>query len=102
MKVLAFNCSPKMSKGNTALILDPFLDGMREEGATVELFFTRKLEIKPGSGEFFQNLRSVNEGNAAVLQKAVTAQFLGAADHLAIADPEVAALAPLAASGHLS
>ena len=52
MKVLAFNCSPKMSKGNTALILDPFLDGMREEGATVELFFTRKLEIKPCSGEF--------------------------------------------------
>jgi multimeric flavodoxin WrbA len=25
---------------------------MREEGATVELFFTRKLEIKPCSGEF--------------------------------------------------
>jgi len=41
-----------MSKGSTALILDPFLDGMREEGATVELFFTRKLEIKPCSGEF--------------------------------------------------
>jgi putative NADPH-quinone reductase len=52
MNVLAFNCSPKMGKGNTALILDPFLDGMREEGATVELFFTRKLEIKPCSGEF--------------------------------------------------
>jgi multimeric flavodoxin WrbA len=52
MKVLALNCSPKMGKGNTALILDPFLDGMREEGATVELFFTRKLEIKPCSGEF--------------------------------------------------
>jgi multimeric flavodoxin WrbA len=41
-----------MSKGNTALILNPFLDGMREEGATVELFFTRKLEIAPCSGEF--------------------------------------------------
>ena len=52
MKVLAFNCSPKMSKGNTALILDPFLEGMRAEGATVELFFTRKLEIEPCSGEF--------------------------------------------------
>ena len=52
MNVLAFNCSPKMGKGNTALILNPFLEGMREEGATVELFFTRKLEIKPCSGEF--------------------------------------------------
>jgi multimeric flavodoxin WrbA len=52
MQVLAFNCSPKMGKGTTALILNPFLDGMREAGATVELFFTRKLKIKPCSGEF--------------------------------------------------
>jgi len=43
MKVLAFNCSPKMDKGSTALILTPFLDGMREAGATVEIFYTRKL-----------------------------------------------------------
>jgi putative NADPH-quinone reductase len=52
MKVLAFNCSPKMDKGSTALILTPFLDGMREAGATVEIFYTRKLKIRPCSGEF--------------------------------------------------
>jgi multimeric flavodoxin WrbA len=52
MKVLAFNCSPKMDKGNTAAILTPFLDGMREAGATVETFYTRKLKIRPCSGEF--------------------------------------------------
>jgi multimeric flavodoxin WrbA len=52
MQVLAFNCSPKMGKGNTALILNPLLDGMREAGATVELFYTRKLTINPCSGEF--------------------------------------------------
>ena len=32
MKVIAFNSSPKMGKGNTARILDPFLDGMKENG----------------------------------------------------------------------
>lgn len=52
MKVLAFNSSPKMDKGNTALILTPFLEGMREAGAEVELFYTRKLKINPCQGEF--------------------------------------------------
>jgi len=47
IKVLAFNCSPKMDKGNTALILTPFLEGMREAGAKVELFYTRKLKLTP-------------------------------------------------------
>ena len=41
-----------MGKGNTALILNPFLEGMREAGARVELFYTRKLNIKPCTGEF--------------------------------------------------
>ncbi|MGQ9461379.1 MAG: flavodoxin family protein [Candidatus Bathyarchaeaceae archaeon] len=52
VKVLAFNCSPKMEKGNTALILTPFLEGMRGAGAKVELFYTIKLKINPCTGEF--------------------------------------------------
>ena len=52
MKVLAVNSSPKMGKGNTALVLDPFLEGMRETGAEVQLFHTNKLEINPCQGEF--------------------------------------------------
>lgn len=52
MRVLAINSSPMMGKGNTALILNPFLDGMREAGAEVELFYTKKLKIKPCQGEF--------------------------------------------------
>ncbi len=52
MKVLAINSSPKMDKGKTALILNPFLDGMRKAGAEVELIYTRKLKINPCTGEF--------------------------------------------------
>ena len=52
MKVLAINSSPMMEKGNTALILGPFLEGMKERGAEVELFYTRKLKINPCLGEF--------------------------------------------------
>lgn len=52
MKVLAINGSPHGAKGNTALILDPFLDGLRDAGADVELVCTRDLDIKPCRGCF--------------------------------------------------
>ncbi len=41
-----------MNDGNTALILTPFLEGMREKGAEVELFYTKKLRIQPCQGAF--------------------------------------------------
>ncbi|MBI2954175.1 MAG: flavodoxin family protein [Chloroflexi bacterium] len=50
MKVLAFNCSPRMEKGNSALILNPFLEGMKEEGAEIELFYSLKLKVNPCLG----------------------------------------------------
>ena len=52
MEVLAFNSSPRKDKGNTALILNPFLEGMKEAGADVELFYTKDLNIKPCQGGF--------------------------------------------------
>ena len=52
MKIVAINSSPNMEKGNTALVLDPFLEGMRETGGKVELFYTKKLKINPCQGEF--------------------------------------------------
>lgn len=52
MKVLAINSSPKMDKGNTALILNPFLEGMREAGADVDILYTKKLKINPCQGCF--------------------------------------------------
>ena len=51
-RALAFNCSPRMEKGNTALILNPFIDGMRGTGADVELLHTKKLRIRPCIGDF--------------------------------------------------
>jgi multimeric flavodoxin WrbA len=52
MKVIAINSSPNMDKGNTAVILKPFLDGIRESGAKIEILYTKKLDIKPCQGEF--------------------------------------------------
>lgn len=51
MKVLAINSSPHKEKGNTALILNPFLEGMQEAGAEVELFYTSDLKIDPCKGD---------------------------------------------------
>ena len=51
MKVLAFNASPLMERGNTALLMAPLLEGMREEGCEVELFYTCKLRVKPCLGD---------------------------------------------------
>jgi len=51
MKVLAINGSPRMGEGNTAMILNPFLEGLREEGCDVEVFYTMKLKIGPCNGD---------------------------------------------------
>ena len=52
MRIVAINGSPKMDKGTTALILAPFLEGMEDAGADVDLFYTKKLDIKPCQGDF--------------------------------------------------
>jgi hypothetical protein len=49
--VVAINGSPKMEKGNTAKILMPFLEGMEKAGASVELYYARRLNVKPCDGE---------------------------------------------------
>lgn len=52
VRAVVLNCSPRMDKGNTAMILDPFVDGMKAAGAEVEVFYTKKLRIKPCIGDF--------------------------------------------------
>ncbi len=47
MKVIAINSSPRMERGNTSMILKPFLEGLKGAGAEVELFYTQELAINP-------------------------------------------------------
>lgn len=61
MKVLAFNSSPSKDKGNTALILNPFLEGMKEAGADVEVLYTKDLNINPCQGKFTCWLKTPGE-----------------------------------------
>jgi len=63
MNVLAINGSPHMDEGNTAKILNPFLEGLREAGANVELLYTGKLTIEPCSGDL--SCWFVNPGTCA-------------------------------------
>lgn len=51
-KVLVINGSPKIEKSNTAFLLNPFMEGMKKAGASVELIYTRKLKILPCIGCF--------------------------------------------------
>jgi multimeric flavodoxin WrbA len=52
-RVVAINGSPKIEKGRTAKILTPFLEGMEKAGATVELFYAKRLNVKPCDGELY-------------------------------------------------
>jgi len=52
-KVVAVNGSPRMEKSNTTKILTPFLEGMKDAGASVELFYAKRLNIKPCAGELY-------------------------------------------------
>jgi len=52
-RVVAICGSVRMEKSNTMKILKPFLDGMEDAGASVELFFTKRLAVKPCKAEFY-------------------------------------------------
>ncbi|MHA2428433.1 MAG: flavodoxin family protein [Candidatus Hermodarchaeia archaeon] len=51
-KIFAINGSPRMEKGNTHKILTPFLEGVKEAGASVDLVYARRLKINPCIGDF--------------------------------------------------
>ena len=52
MKVVAINGSARMEKGYTAMMLTPFLEGMKKAGAQVELFYAKRLNVTACTGEF--------------------------------------------------
>jgi multimeric flavodoxin WrbA len=50
-KVVAINGSPRMEKGNTAIVLTSFLQGMTDAGSDVELYYAGRIQVKPCTGE---------------------------------------------------
>lgn len=46
-KAVAINGSPRMEKGNTAMVLTPFIQGMMDAGSNVELLYASRLKVKP-------------------------------------------------------
>ena len=46
-RVVAINGSPRMEKGNTAIVLTPFLQGMVDAGSEVELVYAGRLKVGP-------------------------------------------------------
>jgi multimeric flavodoxin WrbA len=46
-KALAINGSPRMEKGSTAMVLTPFIQGMVDGGADVELLYASRLKVNP-------------------------------------------------------
>lgn len=52
MKILALNGSPRKKTSNTDRLLDPFLEGAKEEGAACEKVYLQGKDIKPCLGCF--------------------------------------------------
>ncbi len=52
MKALVINGSARKEKGCTAMILNPFMNGMKQAGAQVNLLYTKQLNVNPCTGEF--------------------------------------------------
>ena len=53
-KSIAINGSPRMEKGNTAMVLTPFIQGMMDAGSDVELSYASRLKVKPcNCGKFY-------------------------------------------------
>ncbi len=46
-KVIAINGSPRMEKGNTALLLDAFIRGVKDAGSEVDVQYASRLKVDP-------------------------------------------------------
>ncbi len=61
MRVFAVNGSPRMEEGNTTKILSPFLEGMKDAGAKIELVYSKRMKINPCIGDFQCWFKKVGE-----------------------------------------
>jgi multimeric flavodoxin WrbA len=85
-RVFAINGSPRMAKGNTAVVLEPYLEGMMEAGAEVERVYVGQLDVQPCTGE----MRCwYSKPGACYIQDEMQALYpkLRAADLLVLATP---------------
>lgn len=64
MKILAINTSPDKDGGNVSMILEPFVEGMKEAGANVEVFNIAGMQIQP-CRECTDDLFYVSNGKCA-------------------------------------
>lgn len=51
VRAIAINGSPRAEKGYTAMLMLPFTQGMKDAGAKVDIFYAKRLKIKPCTGE---------------------------------------------------
>jgi multimeric flavodoxin WrbA len=85
-RVFAINGSPRMDKGNTAVVLEPYLEGMMEAGAEVERVYAGQLDVQPCTGEMHCWYRKPGE---CYIQDEMQALYpkLRAAEILVLATP---------------
>jgi len=60
-RAVAINGSPRMQSGNTGLILDAFIQGMRDAGAEVDLIHANRLKAHACTGELHCWLKQPGE-----------------------------------------
>ena len=46
-KAVVINGSPRMERGYTAMVVEPFVEGMVDAGSHVEVFYASRLRVKP-------------------------------------------------------
>jgi multimeric flavodoxin WrbA len=49
VRVVAIDASPRKDQGHKGMILSPFIAGLEERGAAVDLFYASELIVKPCS-----------------------------------------------------
>jgi hypothetical protein len=86
VKVIAISTSPMKENGNTSMLLDPFLAGMKEAGADIELYYSRDLVIFPCCGNLNCTIRT--PGKCMAYDDMIwLRQKIGQADILVLASP---------------
>ncbi len=86
MKVIAINTSPEKEWGVISLLLDPYIEGLKDAGAEVEMYYSRDLLIFPCCGNLNCTVRT--PGNCMAFDDVRWLRSkIGQADVLVLASP---------------